>query len=427
MAMDLNDLLLQQQEIRNLLSNLQEAHEKILLSNENENDNLNKLRKDILICLNDLKTANLLIIDPRDGLIKKNLRKLDKYEERMKLLDSEAASLKSELNLWHADQSPTAVPTAETWGSVPINLVGNHRSLLDSYIDVVGIENTTLADNSDELDHNSNSSRLTREQLLDNVQRLKLCQEQVNSELDQLRSLISQYERDRSVINDEYTKNTELIEKEVNSLLREEDKITSQREKILIKLGLLKDNEHNQQRTTFFSMKAFKVDNSDYEVALSQAYQFIDAKKQALKQILHENKSQTQSLERSFSIWNDVTRSIQALETNLQQTFIQKEGNVSKNDIVAMINSTLIHVRSIVGTYSKDIALKSITCEQKALQKALEQIDGQLQPIPINTQTKAQEILQIGTSPPKVGLSKEFASNFPVSSDGLPLKVKKND
>ncbi|QEU61995.1 Atg23 [Kluyveromyces lactis] len=426
--MDLNDLLLQQQEVTNLLSNLQEAHKRILISNEDENNDLNKIRKDILICLNDLKTVNSLMIDPRDGLIKKNLHKLEKYDQQLRSLDSEEAAIESNLNQWKIDQDPENVRRKDNWGTVPINLVGNHQCLLESYVDEVGIENTTLANTNGNHEETPNSSKFTREQLLRNARKLKLCQDQVNSEIDQLKSLINQYERDRNVINDEYNRTTELIQKEVNTLSREEDKINSQREKILKKLGLLKDHEQNQPRNLFFSLGALaRVDNSDFKIALSQAYEFIDAKKQALKKILHENKSQTMSLEHNFSIWNDVIRSIQGLETDLQQSFIEKEGNVPKTDITSMISRTLSHVNSIVGTYSKDSIFTSILCEVKALQKALDELNGKIQPIPIKSSAKTPELLQMGKSPPKVALSKEYASNLHESTEDFPVKVNKTD
>lgn len=442
--MDLNTVLLQQQEVETLLSNLQDTHKRVLNLETGTNEDLDRIRRDILICLNDLRKVNLMIIDSRDGLIKKSVAKLEKYEDRLKALQAEEAVIEEKLNEWTTEKRATTSHSSqkdkdkdEQWGSISIKLVGNHSSILNSYIDTVGIENTTLADDGNEEDANHHTpmetaAKFTREQLLDNVQKLRLCEEQVNVEIEQLRSLLSQYEKDKSIITDELRRNNDHIQGEINSLLREKDRINDQRRKILRKLGLIKDHDQIQTNKSklLFSLSALTApDNSDFDIALSQAFEFIDAKKQVLKKILRENKAQTSILHHRFSTWEEVLQLVQGLEANLQKEFVERNGNVPRETIATMINNILKQVISIMGNEKEDSTFTSIHCEINALQRALKElnIERTSTPTPIRSSSKAPDILQMGKSPPKVGISREFASNMSQSVDDFSLKSNKND
>lgn len=419
--MDLDEVLLEQRKISQLLDGLLDAHRRALSSDVQENDQLDRIRKDILICLNDLRTLNSLIIDSKEGLVKKGLNSLQKSEAKLKDLEKQEKEIQSDLNSWDSSEE-LKDKRQEEWSSISVNIVGNHRSVLNRYIEEIGIENTSLA--GDDVRKEELSLDLKKEDIQKNVKMLENGKEQVESEIDQLRSLLSEYEKDRKIITNELERNRSMIRHSVNSLTRDKEAIINQRRKILKKVGLLKEKE----KASIFSLNTHSISSDpDYDIALSQAHEFIDAKKKALQQILQDSKNQKPVIDAQFSSWKEAVNLVQDLEISLQDLFISSSGNVSKSAITTMIEQTVSKVEINVVKNLEGKIGPSINREIEALKQAINELSEKPKPITTAIPVRTPELLNLGKSPPKVGLSIENASQRMMSSNNSLSKVNKSE
>lgn len=426
--MNLNDVLLQQREIKELLQKLQVRHRELLNSTSDDNSSLNRVRKDILICLNDLKTLNGMMIDSKNGLLREELDALGTYSKKLEDLASKKALLDGEFSSWSS--KPTSdLASLGSWESISIGIKGNHRAIMNSYIAECGIENLSLGgihpgEDTSFSNHELTAAEPERKKILENIAMLNLCRDQVSSEIDQLKSLIREYEKDKKLLESELDSNERKVVNKVTLIQREKTNILAKQRKILKKLGIFKEPERN----SYFSFgDNLTSSEADFDIALSQAHDFIEAKKDALQELLRDSKKEASSLATQFTYWRDSIMRIQALETSLQELFIARNGDISKDEVVAMIYAGIDQVADSMDLDSDDAFASSLNDELEALKQAICELNAVTDKSPVNFPVKQPDMLNLGTSPPKVQISMEVIAQQKHTPSGSVYKIDKAD
>lgn len=357
--------------INQFLVRLSSSHHELLLTSQGNNDQLNQIRKDIYICLNDLYTLNNWLINNRLD-IEEEVMKLDKKSAKLCKLHREFNKLTSEKKAWELEEIKNN-NSIEIVGYDMIKLHGNYHDLLNAHIDEIGIDNTSLNDNFIE------DNTMSKQELSKTVLRIQSAKAHSDSEIKQLESLLSNFKKDNVFITNELTRYKNRWKYEINYLDKKLEIIKSQQKSILLKLGLIKQTPSNKLFS--FTHSKQDIDDNCFQTALNQSEEFIQIKKTNLQNIISECKQKKLILKQHKDVWRDAIEMVTNLETLLHDTLI-KNNSDDLSSISEMITSTIENLETLNMKNCDSLIKACIEDEIFVLQHAIDELHlGQKDPI----------------------------------------------
>lgn len=278
--MALDDILRQNAEITDLLHSLVELHGRAL-QDQGPSDRLEGIRRDILICFNDLCTLNDMLTSC-DGEIRDEIQVLQKAKDKFTRLNRKRQLLLKERDKW-TEETPVSVKDQSEQNVV---VDTRYRRVLDQYLDLVGANNTTLVE-----DHSQGD--VSRETVLQSVKVLHSCHDNVLQSVKQLKELLNDITKDQAFIEKEMKAQVARIRRETSAIDDELRKNSSKRKNLLAKVGLALPDETSTAQKLFHLKLNDQRDKQlelEQEDIASHANEFLDMKIASLQDQLTHRK-----------------------------------------------------------------------------------------------------------------------------------------
>ncbi|AMD19888.1 HCL263Wp [Eremothecium sinecaudum] len=403
--MNLEELLEKREEISQYLRILGRSHHRALFENDAGSGSLNQLRRNIKICLSDLCKLNMWLIDHNGG-IRKNIKSMEKQENKLMKLEAKRRMLVEEKASW----TIPGISALKSTDSNSIRITRKHQEALNAYIGNVGISNTSLNDTKE-----SAAGNLSKEELIENIATLREANLCVEQEINQLEVLLSSLKKDQAFISKEISALESNLRGRTLAIDVEIENIDIARAALLRKVGLLKDKP--PENGIFASRRKESVE--DVDIAQSQLGEFTRARKAALGEMLTFHKEESGQLTQQLEAWKEIFELLSSLEENIHKKLIS-ESKADPIELHQLIDSTINKISEV--SY-ENCSSEVIACIKDEI-RALELARGQLS---IGKKTRGVErlaavsenpsFLITGTSPPKVGITKNLVPLTP-TTDG---------
>lgn len=413
--MKLEDVLEQKSEIEQFLSTLCDAHHRLLF-NVQDAEKLDKVRNDVKICFNDLcKLNGILISVDGDGSIRREIDRLKKQGSKLTRLNAKHKELISRKEQWQLIKDASSERKPSPMSSDTFSLKGNYHDSLNEYIDDVGILQTSLTDGNTQ-DEVRESPVKDFEALSRRLALLNFCRKEVNSEIKQLESLLSNFRKDEEFINREWKRQRSEVG---NIILQFDEDLRSVRrsqEKILVKLGLHENSETKNSSILFNLTKKPVNDEETLDEELKYADELIKAKVNTLNDELASSKEQMHQMEHTRNLWDEAISKIAKLEEELKDKLLTNP-NIYPKELSQPIEDVIKQLEDLysASSSSSEFLRKCLYNEIEVLQKAKQELDGesgqqvkrQVQPRKNLELERSPSFLTTGTSPPKIGITRE--------------------
>lgn len=440
--MALEDVLRQNAEISEFLKSLVAVHKRAL-QEQSLSSQLNKVRRDISICFNDLCTLNEMLISC-DGEIKEEIEMLQKSRDKFAKLARKERQLLNQKKLW--DQTTAVAPIEEKSTSVTVS--ASYRILLDQYIELVGASNTSLV-NEEVNSPNLESEVASPSELVQSVKLLQSCHERNLKDIQQLNQLLKNFIKDQHFIEKESKIRLSKIRRATNLIDEDLDKIRQSRNKLLSKVGLaFPDAQESSISRRFFHLGL--NDDKDNKSQLEQddiadhVAEFIDMKICSLQDQLTHKKENSSDLVSQRNLWNDCIEAVKTLEDRLSMALANDTppSAVSSSKLKAWLKETIDELEMIISSTDSDVLIALVDGEREVIEKAYSEIaKDEVKPLSIPEKNQnyrsssppkyhsSPPFLVASKSPPKLGISEQTAepssgdNNFELNNMGL-LKNK---
>lgn len=427
------DVLQQRAEIQAFLGTLITAHRKLLLDVQDTN-RLEKVRKDILICFNDICTLNgmLTSLDGDSG-IRGQLQVLEKWNNRLEKLGKKEQNINKEMSYWQLSRERKSNPKDNK--SETFTIRGNYHEFLSKYIDIIGIANTSLAERHTDDDE---THEMDKSELVNSIVLLEDCNDQITSEITQLESLLQNFRKDQEFIFNELKRCRGKVDSILAQFEEELADVRQSQKKILMRLGLLK-NKDSSITTKMWNLSLDKnYNDNEFKDALGHAHEFISMKIEFLHDQLGKAKEETHRLQQQRNFWEDCLGLVGRLESSLREKLVSNP-NTPPAELLKSIWQTISQLKEISSlTECKDLQ-RCVDNEIEVLERACEELDSTQKAAipnaqPSSNKEKSLEFLVKKTSPPKAEITKETIpslSNSLVqlkqSNSNSPGKLQKED
>lgn len=470
--MKLEDVLKQQVEIDELFVYLCKLHERLLVRNDSDNDDnslqaisLNKVRHDLIVCLNDFNTLNDMLIS-FDGAIKQDIQILEEAKLEINTLKQRKGELLKQRDQWVLTSNSTNFTDSNITknNNDVMQIRTSYRNKIDQYIGLVGIQNTTLFNHSgftiqgnERFKEYEEEISLTPKQTIDSLRLLNDCQSELQKEIKALRALLSNLEKDSQFIINEKRQLTYLIEYQRNQIEKQLVSIENDVVKLLNKCGFLfpKNSEASspfapsnnssisKKLLNFWNLRdnhdSIPEDTNIYMV-IDHSDEFIDSKINTLKYQLKSRKKNSTNLLVDKQLWQDCVKTLEDLEDSLEKTLsdVDKGSNsvlLPPSTLLSMITNEIDYLKGSLNNTNNpklknliqhEIANLQIVCDELSIksnhQNKTDSEEIKKPNISISDHyisnfmdydTRSLKApLIIGKSPPKIGVSNESTNNI---------------
>ncbi|SCV02656.1 LAMI_0H01618g1_1 [Lachancea mirantina] len=416
--MHLEDALYKKAEIEEFLRTLADAHQSILF-NDSDTADLDRVRRDIRICFNDLCLLNGIITSSNEnGSIKRELARLESLGSKLSKLLDKRTVIEQKQRQWKA-----LVEHKRDWTdfkkSDTLTLKANYHELLNFYVDKVGIEKTSLWDKeSDHGELTEARAEFETKELLDRYSLLSLCQSEVDREITQLEAILATFKKDQSFITEE-RKRTKSRVNSIGSQFQEDlNAVNVSIDKILNKLGLSDEQAGRALRPALLALITRSKESTavptpkDIESRISAAQTLLKVQKDALKADVTQYKKDLNRSEHSRNLWDNALSKIQELE-RVSKVKISSGSDPSLSELMIPMDITITELSGILSEAKSDILTKCLENEKEVLVQARQQIGSRDISVPKHAVRAKSPSFLSGTSPPKTGLNRDF---IPITS-----------
>lgn len=400
------DVLQQRAEIQAFLETLIIAHRKLLLDVQDTN-RLEKVRKDILICFNDMCTLNGMLTSlDDDSSIRAQLQVLEKWNNRLEKLGKKEQSINKEMSYWQLSKEGKSNPKDNK--SETFTIRGNYHEFLSKYIDIIGIANTSLAEQHTDDDE---THEMDKPELANSIVLLEDCNDQITSEITQLESLLQNFKKDQEFILNELKRCRGKVDSILAQFEEELADVRQSQKKILVRLGLLK-NEDSSITTKMWNLSLDKnYNDNEFKDALGHAHEFISMKIEFLHDQLGKAKEETHRLQQQRNFWEDCLGLVGRLESSLRKKLVSNP-NTPPAELLKSIWQTISQLKEISSLTECEDLQRCVDNEIEVLERAYEELDSTQKAAipnaqPSSNKEKSPEFLVKKTSPPKAEITKE--------------------
>ncbi|CCD27139.1 Atg23p NDAI_0J02470 [Naumovozyma dairenensis CBS 421] len=398
--MQLDELLKQQEEISNLLDTLILVHKNALIDDTKSSISITNLRKDIAICFNDIYKLNDMLIS-FDGESKETISFLTSNKDKFIKLINQETELLEEQKHWSenmdkiiglsSSQEKPSSHDAEVYIDelTRISITSSYRSILNQYIELVGITNTSLASEQNEVSSSSSSVPLSRDDLFKSMELLQATKETNLKEIKQLESLLKNFRKDQTLIENELKRQRAKIQNEKLRIQLELNKLNTRKSKLISSCGYNDKGSHQHQSDTLtHKLLNFSLENRDHvtleedrikiKETNSRFLQFIDVKIESLRDQLAHRKDNSSTLLNQKNIWYDCIDILSDLENSLVEIINTNPMNkISSRKMVEEINTTIEYLSAVLKSLpsNENDKLKTLLeNERSVLQKAYDEL-----------------------------------------------------
>ncbi|CCE91691.1 Atg23p TDEL_0D01070 [Torulaspora delbrueckii] len=404
--MALDDILRQNAEITDLLHILVELHGRAL-QDQGPSDRLEGIRRDILICFNDLCTLNDMLTSC-DGEIRDEIQVLQKAKDKFTRLNRKRQLLLKERDKW-TEETPVSVKDQSEQNVV---VDTRYRRVLDQYLDLVGANNTTLVE-----DHSQGD--VSRETVLQSVKVLHSCHDNVLQSVKQLKELLNDITKDQAFIEKEMKAQVARIRRETSAIDDELRKNSSKRKNLLAKVGLALPDETSTAQKLFHLKLNDQRDKQlelEQEDIASHANEFLDMKIASLQDQLTHRKDDSYQLIHVRDSWSDCVDSVKNLEDRLRSALTGDLTELPTDRVGSWIKENIEELSSIISSTNNRILITLVSHEREVIENAYDEISQSSKPIepssPIRNKHSSPPFLVANKSPPKIGLSDKTAQSL---------------
>lgn len=475
--MKLEEILKQQVEIDDLFTHLCKLHERLLVGDNSENDgvslqtvSLNKVRHDLIICLNDFNTLNDMLIS-FNGAIKNNIQVLEKARLEINNLKQKKCELLKERDLWILNPNTTGSVSSNTSNNNDndiIKIKTSYRHKMNQYIDMIGVKNITLFNHPSftykDNEKNKGSEEetpLTAKQTIDSLRLLNNCQLEIQNEIVTLKTLLNNLEKDSQLIKNERKQMISLIEYRRNQIENQITNVENNIIKLLNKCGFLfSDNSNSSFSFTSTNSGAISekllnfwnsknnhdiiTEKTNIDIVVDHSDEFIDLKIKILTDQLDSRKKNSTNLLADKQLWQECVKALEDLEDSLQGALLNlgKDSNSTlplPSTLISMITDKVDYLKTSFNNTDNLRLKKLINNEIGNLKMACDELrhnsnnSNKIDPLNDSIKAKTSKIrtlsdnssdsinyntynpiapLIIGKSPPKIGISNEVANNI---------------
>ncbi|CCH62153.1 hypothetical protein TBLA_0G02120 [Henningerozyma blattae CBS 6284] len=402
--MNLEELQIQKAEIFNLLQGFIELHRKAL-TEEESSLHLDKCRKDILICFNDLCTLNNMMIT-HDGEVREMIKLLKESRQYLSSLIKSEKKLVEKISSWENDKIDiTSFENVNNSDPTAIEVPSTYRGYLNQYISLVGANNTTLSSatptsssekdeliDKDDLNNeiivsglNDSSSNAQSHQLLSSITLLNKAQENAQSDIASLQQLLANYQKDYAFIKKELRIQSSKIRNKTDQLYKKVEKIYRKKVQILESIGFTIPQEHSNsltQKLVNFTTGSSSISNlslEDMTQLNTHSIEFIDVKLEYFQSQLVENKENAKMYVDNRDSWLQCIEYVTALENDLRRKLreadLQDSERISK--IISTISITIEDLHILLRQNTDKLIQKLIIEEKSTLQRACEVLSNE--------------------------------------------------
>lgn len=175
----------------------------------------------------------MLVAPAGDGSIKQEIEILDRYKHKLNRLHGKQVSIEKRLRDWEVTDQIGDFQNTQQNGSNFLTISSMYRQLLGQYFDQVGITNTSLGEDGGphpKLEYETG-------EIQNNLSLLGKCKQQLDKEIDELESHLSNFKKDREFIMQEVVRQQDIRNGYIHALESELSTIRRSQEKILVKLA----------------------------------------------------------------------------------------------------------------------------------------------------------------------------------------------
>lgn len=439
MASTLDDILTQIADRTKLLETISVSHRRALMNPE-YNDDLDTIREQISDTLDELCSLNDGLIS-YNGPIRSEMSTLSKNKDKLKQINFHELELLRDQEKWENFETGGLQSTTDTDKAAPeedqkhITISTNYRKGLDEYLNMVGAENTTLTEQSQERDNNNQKMILENFQNEYNL----LCRTLATSdnEISKLETILNEFKKDNTFLRKEMKSRQNKVKNhkmDINLQLRQ---LANERNELLDICGYIVESSPSATRTLIDSLIRLSVNKPDIESIIEEKvaeyakiFEFIDIKTDTLEHMLQQYKSRQSEWKEMKQSWDENMKFTSQLENELRQQ-IQSASEVGleikPEQISSQISikiSQMEELLSVGGTNSLINPL--INDEIESLRIALSELGFDEKKDTTNLHTKPNipnpSLKMISKSPPKTGFS-ETNVNF----QNVQISAKKRD
>ncbi|CCF55994.1 hypothetical protein KAFR_0A05590 [Kazachstania africana CBS 2517] len=413
--MAFDELQQQQIAITELLNQLIVLHKRVLWDDTTPSQ-LDKVRNDISISINDLCLLNDRFIS-HDGEIKEEIDSLTRCKARLAKLHQKEKKLLAQRREWAPEGEVTVEEDnsdGEEVSAVKVRVT--YRKYLNRYIEMVGVGNTSLSIEQDD-------ESVEPASVLASAKLLSIARKNLQGEIHKLESLLLNLKKDDNFLKEEMRSQAVKMRTKESQIDKKLDDLNQEREKIFFKCGLSvpKDSETLGERLlqlTFSRDEGHRF-KEQFMAITEAAPKIIDLKISSLQEELNHKKESSSSLLSERNCWNDCVHLVTALEHDLSESF----GNNAKAGIPFLrvldgMKKTLVGLDALLANSMNDKIRLLISDEKDAILEAYNELNAQnvvtnapaREEPPLaekNKQKRHHPFLSVGKSTPRIGLTPE--------------------
>lgn len=421
--MGLEDVLRQNNEIREFLTQLAAMHGRAL-EEQQLSSQLDKIRRDILVCFNDLCRLNEMLISC-DGEIREEIANLKKAKTKLGKLGQREGRLKTEKEKWAINNDPEIAVDKAAPNYININ--SSYRPVMEQYLELVGAQNTSLAQELADPDGQEEDPKKT----LESVKLLETCNQLCSKDIRQLEQLVKNFIKDRHFIEKELKMQNAKIRRKTSHFDEELERVKQSREKLFVKVGLISSEfQESTLASKFFNLSFHRSKGERLESEVSDitdhAIEFIDMKILSLQDQLTHKKEDSSNLANQRNLWNDCVRCVRDLEDHLGLALSDDEAFAeSLLQIKHWLKEACVYLGELASAADTDMLVKLIEEEKNVIEKAYQELpketkqkvltqDNKIRSSSPLKQHTSPPFAILGKSPPKIGISEqtvEYASS----------------
>lgn len=459
--MELEEILEQQVEIDELFNHLAKLHRIALFGDDSkdstaeiieENLSLNRIRHDITVCLNDLNALNNMLIS-FDGKIKTEINSLQETKISINKIKSRQIELQKVRKEWQyrniSNTDEKSVLQNPPKGD-SIEIKTSYRYKMNKYIEMVGIDNTSLSHKStsdtDYFIDSREDHQLTGNQTIEALQLLDESHNEIQNEIKTLDTLMNQLKKDAHFVEIERRQKLGFIKSQQRKLDHELHTHEANIKRLLNNCGLVlpsSDDVPISHKILHLSLywdeqhsNKIKEENEDI---INHSDEFIDLKIKALKDQLTHRKNDSTKLTANKNIWKDCVDNLEELEDSLNQ-LLAVDQTILPSKLIQIIKIKIDYLESLIKYTENNKIEELISDEINSLRMACEElspkhsqkhqvfenkvnnstqtkIKGIHSNFHINPSTNIAEPFVVGKTPPKIGISQERANVIPQTSN----------
>lgn len=410
--MQLEDVLRQNVQLEDFLQSLVAAHAKAL-RDQGLLDRLDSIRKDILICFNDLATLNGMLISC-DGQVREEINSLQKCKQKVGKLARKRRQLLEKRDQWdrHLDTD------TEQFSSIPLVIDASYRSVLDKYMKLV-----SDSDNTDGKSQQESTNGNSPDKIWQSLKALHSSREGVSQSIRQATELLHDFQKDQDFIEKEIRTQSARVRRKVNTIDEEINKCNAARRELMAKVGLPLPT--SKEPSTAQRLLHLKLSNAGSEESQAEeediadhAEEFIDMKIASLQDQLRHKKENSSSLAVVRDLWNDCIESVKRLEDQIKTVLSGNPGlsTATSGRMKSWIEQSLQELTDLIGSTDNEILIKLVSDEREVIEKAYHEITKSMgttesDVTPNNTHSNPP-FLVASKSPPKIGVSDKTAQRF---------------